>query len=74
MTQCEITKHWLYEIAEEVVRSYDACQTILNKDLGMRLVLPKSIPQLLAVPVCGFWHADMCSNQQDEIWVCSYNI
>jgi len=61
-------------MADEVVKSFDSCQTILKKDLGMRLVLPKSFPQLPAVPVCVFWYADMCSKKQDEIWICSYNI
>jgi hypothetical protein len=36
-------------MADEVVRSFDSCQTILKKDLGMRIILPKSIPQQLAV-------------------------
>jgi hypothetical protein len=41
-------------MADEVVRSFDSCQTVLKIDLEMRLVSPKSIPQLLAVPVCVF--------------------
>lgn len=73
MTHCEISKHWLYEMADEVVRSFDSCQTILKKDLGMRLILPKSIPQQLAVQCVSSDMVICAAKKQDEIWICSYN-